>query len=259
MLTRIAFLAMLLLGGRALGQDQDLAQQLQNPIADLVSVPLQNNFEFGVGPGDDFRYVLNLQPVIPIGVGARWNLVSRTIVPIVSQPELVPDAGSASGLGDVLQSAFLSPKESGAVIWGAGAVALLPTATDDLLGGDRWGLGPTAVVLTQMSGWTVGALANHVWSVAGDEDRPDVNQTFLQPFVSYNLPGGTSLGAQTETVYDWEQERWTVPLQAFVGQLVKVGKLPVNLQLAGRWWAEGPPLAPEYGIRFIVTFLLPRG
>jgi hypothetical protein len=174
-------------------------------VADLISVPLQNNFDFRIAPDDDgFRYTLNIQPVIPVSLTEDWNLISRTILPVIQQDEIFLGAGDQFGLGDTLQSLLLSPKRPGpgGAIWGVGPVVLLPTATDDLLGGGKWGAGPTAVLLWQEGPWTLGILAHHVWSFAGDDDRPDVNQTFLQPFVAYTFPNAVSITAQTETTYD---------------------------------------------------------
>jgi hypothetical protein len=160
------------------GHEAELAKQLANPVASLISLPLQSNFDFGIGPDNDgFRYTLNVQPVIPISLTPEWNLISRTILPIIYQDEIFPGSGDQFGLGDTLQSLFLSPAKPGpgGLIWGVGPVFLLPTGTDELLGGEKWGAGPTAVVLTQLGHWTVGFLGNHVWSFAGDDGRSDVD------------------------------------------------------------------------------------
>ena len=157
-------------------------------MADLISVPFQNNINFGVGPDDDVQYILNIQPVIPFKLTEDWNLISRTIVPLIYQPELAPGVGDVFGLGDIQQSLFLSPAKPGKLIWGVGPILQFPTATDDSLGQGKWGAGPTAVALTVHGPWVLGALINNVWSFAGDSDRKDVNQMLIQPFVNYNLP-----------------------------------------------------------------------
>lgn len=238
-----------------------LAKQLQNPVAALISVPFQSNFEFGGGPdGDGFRYLLNFQPVIPISISKDWNVISRTVVPFISQKDMI-GTSSQSGLGDITQSFFFSPKQPtkrGGIVWGAGPVFLLPSATDDLLGQEKLGIGPTAVVLKQADGWTFGLLANHIWSVEGSDDRDDVDSTFLQPFISYTTKASTTFGVQTESTYDWEHDQWTVPLIASVSQLVKIGKQPISLQLGGKYWAEGPDGTPDWGIRFAVILLFPK-
>jgi hypothetical protein len=165
---------------------QDLAKKLSNPIASLISVPFQFNYDTGYGPNDGDKAYVNIQPVIPFTLNDDWNLISRTIVPIAYQNDIAGPSGDQFGLGDISQSLFFSPSKPTAngIIWGVGPVLLLPTATDDLLGGGKWGAGPTAVVLTQRGPWTIGMLANHIWSFAGDDDRSDINSTFLQPFVS---------------------------------------------------------------------------
>jgi len=238
----------------------ELAMKLQNPVASLISVPIQNNFDWGAGPaGDGFQYKVNLQPVIPIRLSEDWNLISRTILPVVYQENVI-GTSSQSGLSDTLQSLFFSPQKPGpgGLIWGAGPVLLLPTATDDLLGAEKWGAGPTAVVLKQTGGWTAGLLANHVWSFAGESDRPDVNATFLEPFVSYTTKKHTAFGINTESTYDWQNSQWTVPLNLMVGQMLKIGKQPVQFLVGVRYYAEGPSGGPEWGLRFQVTFLFPK-
>jgi hypothetical protein len=238
----------------------ELAKKLSNPVAALISVPFQNNFEFGGGPNDDgFRYLLNFQPVIPISLNTNWNVISRTILPFIEQHDLV-NTGSQSGLGDTTQSLFFSPKNPtrSGWIWGAGPVLLIPTATDDLLGTEKLGIGPTGVFLKQEHGWTYGALVNQIWSVAGNENRADVSSMFLQPFLSYTTPRQTTFTLNTESSYDWENDQWTVPINLMVAQLVKVGKMPVQFQIGAKYYAEGPDSAPDWGIRFSVFLLFPK-
>ena len=237
-----------------------LAKAVLNPVASLISVPLQNNFDWGAGPNDDgFQYKLNVQPVIPITLNEDWNIISRTILPYVYQENVI-GTSSQSGLSDTIQSLFFSPVKptQGGWIWGAGPVLQIPTATDDLLGEEKWGAGPTAVVLKQQGPWTYGALVNHVWSFAGESGRDEVNRTFLQPFVSYTTKKFTSFGLNTESIYDWQRSQWTVPVNPFVQQLLKVGQQPIALQLGGRYYAEGPSGAPEWGLRFQVQLLFPK-
>jgi hypothetical protein len=239
---------------------EDLAKKLQNPVADLISVPFQSNFDFGFA-NDGWRATLNVQPVIPIQLTEDWNLITRTILPVIYQGDIVDDGGpSQFGLGDTTQSLFLSPKKRafGKLIWGLGPVFLWPTGTNDSLGTEKWGAGPTGVALAQEGPWTIGLLANHIWSYAGDDGRADVNATFLQPFLTHTWKSGFSLGVNTESSYDWEGEQWTVPVNVFASQLVKLGKLPVDLQAGGRYYAEAPDGGPDWGLRFAIVLLLPR-
>lgn len=238
----------------------ELARKLQNPVANLVSVPIQNNWDFGIGPADAMRYTANVQPVIPFSISDDWNLITRTIVPVIYAESPTVGGSDKSGLGDIVQSFFFSPKAptSGGWIWGAGPVFLWPTASDDALGTEKFGAGPTAVLLKQDSGWTYGLLANHLWSYAGEGSRADVNATFLQPFVSFTTKTYTTFGLNTESTYDWNAEQWTVPLNASVSQLLKVGKQPVSLALGAKYYAEGPSGGPEWGLRFTVSFLFPK-
>ncbi len=197
----------------------------------------------------------------PIALNQDWNVISRTIVPIIWQDDILPGAGSQFGIGDVLQSFFFSPSApmAGGIIWGAGPVFRLPTATDDLLGAEKWGLGPSAVALRQAGGWTYGALVNHVWSVAGDDDRADINATFLQPFVSFTNDDAWTFSRQTETVYDWDGEEWAVPINLAVSKLLAIGGQPISVQGGLRYWAESADSGPEgLGFRLAVTFLFPR-
>ena len=166
-----------------------------------------------------------------------------------------------SGFGDTVMSYFLSPKAptGRGIIWGAGPVFLLPSATHPFLGGGKWGAGPTLVALKQSRGWTVGVLANHLWSFAGDSDRNDINATFVQPFISYTTKTHTTFGLNTEATYDWNNSQWTVPLNLTVAQILKIGGQPVSVTLGGRYYAEGPSGAPEWGARLVFTLLFPTG
>jgi hypothetical protein len=240
--------------------ENDLAMQLVNPVASLISLPLQNNFDWGAGPdGDGFQYRVNIQPVIPFALNDDWNLISRTILPYIYQ-ENIFGTTSQSGLGDTLQSLFLSPQSTGpgGIIWGAGPALLLPTATDDLLGFEKWGAGPTAVALRQHDGWTLGLLANHIWSFAGDDARQDVNATFLQPFLTFTTSTHTTFSMNLESTYNWETEQWIVPINLGVSQLLRIGGSPVQFQLGGRYYAEAPENGPDWGLRFTVSLLWPR-
>jgi len=247
-------------------QEQDLAKKLSNPVAALISIPVQFNYDRTIGPADGGeKFQINIQPVVPFTLDQDWNLVSRTIVPIISQHDVSPGAGDQFGLGDITQSFFFSPAvpTAGGIIWGVGPVFLLPTGTDSRLTAGKWGIGPTAVVLTQRSGWTIGFLANHIWSVGGGVPRAEVtaeiNATYLQPFVSYSTPDAWTFGVNTESTYDWTAKQWSVPVNASVSKIVKFGGLPVSLGGTVGYWAESPTNGPkDWRLRATFTLLLPR-
>jgi len=243
--------------------DKDaLAKALSNPVAALVSVPFQFNYDEGYGPSDDGeRWNLNVQPVIPITLNESWNLISRTILPLIDQTDVLADGSSQSGLGDILQSVFFSPKAETARgwIWGVGPALLLPTATNDLLGAEQWGLGPTAVALKQtQSGWTYGALVNHLVSVAGDDDRADINSTFLQPFLSKGLGQGRTASMNLETTYDWGSQQWNIPLNVSYSNVTKLDSQLASFSGGPRVYIDSPSGGPDWGVRFSVTLLYPK-
>ncbi len=241
----------------------ELAKQLQNPIANLISVPIRLDWDTDIGPEDADRYTYLVQPVIPITLNEKWNVISRTIVPVYIDAES-PVAGGKdiTGNGDIVQSFFFSPKAptAGGWVWGAGPVFALPVASEDELGTDKYSLGPTAVVLKQESGWTYGALANHLWTIAndGDDNRTNVSATFLQPFFSFTTKKSTTYGLNTESTYDWKADEWTVPINATISQLTKIGKQPIQLQLGYRNYVDTPSGGPNWGLRFQLTFLFPK-
>jgi hypothetical protein len=241
-------------------QAAKLAKMLANPVASLISVPLQYDYNENFGTDDEgSKSVLNIQPVWPFSLGEKWNLVTRTIIPLADQNG-VPPGTDASGTGDILQSFFFSPKEPvGGWILAAGPVLLYPTASDVTLGGEKWGAGPTVLALKQAGPWSVGMLANHVASFAGDEARADLSATLLQPFVAYITRTKTTFGLNTEATYDWENEQWSVPLNLVVSQLLKIGRLPVQFQVGVRYWADAPENGPDgLGYRAAVVFLFPK-
>lgn len=253
--------------GQEAGVGQDLAKAAQNPVADLVSLPFQNNTNFGLGPEDRTQNVLNIQPVIPFRIGENWNLVTRTILPVIRQPELTAEEDATWGLGDASISLFFSPSKPGKVIWGVGPILLVPTATADL-GAEEWGTGIAAVILTMPGNWVFGALVNRVWSFADAEggravfpSQPEVDQVLFQYFITYNLPNGWYLTSSPTITGDYNRDsddRWIVPFGGGFGRVFTAGKQPMNVSVQAFSNVEKPDLGPEWTLRFQFQFMFPK-
>ncbi|MEE8361525.1 MAG: hypothetical protein V3R71_05180 [Gemmatimonadales bacterium] len=239
--------------------ESDLAKKSQNPIANLISLPFQNNTTFGVGPGDATVNTFNIQPVYPVTAG-KFNIINRFIMPVVYQGEVVPGIGSEFGLGDLSYTAFVSPAKASGVTWGVGPSFLFPTATDDRLGSGKWAAGLGIVVLATPGKWVVGALAQNVWSFAGDSDRADVNSLLVQYFVSYITPAFYLTSAPIITA-NWEAEsgqQWTIPFGGGAGKLIHVGKTPVDIQAQAFYNVVKPDFAGDWSLRLQFKLLFPK-
>jgi hypothetical protein len=239
-----------------------LRKAAQNPIADLISVPIQENWNFNIPPYNRTQNVLNIQPVVPVGLGQKWNLIVRWISPVVFQPEVSTTELGFYGLGDMNPSFFISPKKS-KVTWGLGPTFVLPTAMNtEELGEGKWSMGPTAVVMVQPGKWTIGVLINNVWSVAGHQDRQDVNQMLVQYFVNYNLKHGYYLTTAPINTFDWkapEGSKSVIPLGGGFGRIMKFGPQHVNVYVQGYGNADHPPGTSSWTLRMEVAFLYPKG
>jgi hypothetical protein len=242
---------------------EELAKAAQNPVADLISLPFQNNTNFNFGPEEDTQNVLNIQPVIPFGINEDWNLITRTIIPVISQPGVAPGQNRKNGLGDIQFTAFLSPKEVGASgwIWGAGAVAQFDSASDDRLGAGAFGLGPSAVMLKSFGPWVVGGLVNNIWSLSADRD--DVNLFLFQPFINYNFPDkpGRYLTFAPIITANWEAKNgntWTVPVGLGIGQITRFGKQPVNMQASAYYNVKKPDFGADWQLRLQLQLMFPK-
>jgi hypothetical protein len=239
----------------------DLAKKSQNPISDMISLPVQNNFNFGMGQDDNAQYILNIQPVYPVRIFEGWNLVNRLIIPYINLPELAPGVGDASGLGDIQYQGYFSPAEPGEIIWGVGPVFSIPSATEEILGSDKWSIGPGIVVLTIRGPWVFGGLINNIWSFAGEDERADVNQMLINPFVNYNMPGGWYLTSAPNITANWEaddDDRWILPIGGGIGKIFNIGNQPINAQLSFYYNIEHPDNGPEWLAKFQFTFLFPK-
>lgn len=236
-----------------------LAEKLANPLANIISLPFQLNYDANAGLDEDGdRLVLNVQPVIPFSLGDDFLLITRTILPIIYQDEVIPDGGDTQfGLGDTYSALYLSPRDSGIahVTYGFGPQLVIPTATNDSLGSEKWSAGPAFVALYQKSPWTIGGLGYHVWSYAGDDDRPYVSNTLLQPFVSYTLGDGWQVLAQVEALYNWNIEEWSIPVSAGFSKVTQLGRQPISVGLQGRYWVDRADGDPEWGLRLVTTFV----
>ena len=247
----------------ALGPEE-LAKLAQNPIANLISVPFQNNTNFNYGPEGGTQNILNIQPVIPVTLNKDWNLITRTIFPLIWQPEMSPAQDSTFGLGDTQLSAFLSPSDaSSGWVWGVGAVAQLPTHTDSALGNGNWGLGPTAVALHLEKGspWVYGMLINNIWSLGTDSSAPSYNNGLIQPFLNYNFKGGTYLTSAPIITVNWDADsdnQWTVPLGGGIGRIFHLGRLPVNTQISGYYNVVTPDYGADWQLRAQVQLMFPK-
>lgn len=259
----IILLILLGFGQTAFSRDEEqLAKLLSNPIANLISFPIQADFDENIGSADEGSgWRINIQPVIPFTLNKKWNLISRTILPVLDQEDIPMQGMGESGIGDIVQSFFFSPQEptSNGFIWGVGPVFLLPSASDDALGGEKWGVGPTGVILKQDGPWTYGGLANHIESVAGDDKRDDISLTLLQPFLTYRTKTNTTFVLENQSTYDWENEEWAVPINFSVQQIIKLGKLPLQIGVGVRYWVVSTDHGADgWGARLQVTFLFPR-
>jgi hypothetical protein len=252
---------------------EDLAKQAQNPIANMISLPLQNNTNFNIGPDDQIQNILNIQPVIPVTINDNWNVITRTIIPIISQPDFFTGGeGRITGLGDITFSAFFSPADAAKLTWGVGPIFLFPSATDGPLGGttedggeslgsDKWGAGLTVVGLTMPGNWVIGSLFSNVWSFAGSGEQ-DINLFTWQYFINYNLPKGWYLTSAPIIKANWEadsDDRWTIPFGGGVGKVFAIGKQPINAQLSAYYPVELP--SDDDGVwqlRFQIQFLFPK-
>ena len=241
-------------------EEEDLAKKSQNPIADLVSVPFQSNTNFDAGPFGRTQEVLNIQPVVPLHINADWNMIARTIIPVISQPNPIFDSNT-NGIGDITQEFFFSPTHPGALIWGVGPVFTIPSATDPILGTGRALLGPTAVALVTPGHWVIGVLANNQWSVGGNPLRKSVNEFVAQPFINYNMAHGWYLASSPVITANWlaaPGQQWTVPVGGGIGRIFKIGDQPVSANITAYYNVVHPTGTPNWQLRAELSLLFPE-
>lgn len=231
---------------------EQLAKAMQNPLASLINVPIQGNFDFGTGPANGHKTTFNIQPVIPVSINEKWNLVTRTILPIISQSDMYGPSGSQFGLGDVLFTGFFSPKAPTAngVIWGVGPAILLPTSTDNLLGAGKFGAGPSALALKQVGAITYGALVNHVWAEG-------ISNTFLNPFLAKNYAGGYAMAINTEITQNWEADAFSGVAMITGSKVFTIGKQACSAAVGPRIH-YGHGRYADWGIRAQLAFMFPK-
>jgi hypothetical protein len=263
--TGVMFWALLSAAGFASAElsPEELAKLAQNPVGNLISVPFQNNTNFNFGPEEKTQNILNIQPVIPVSINEDWNVITRTILPVISQPELAPNVSSQQGIGDTTFTAFVSPANPGNWIWGAGPVLQLPTHNNSELGNGNWGAGPSVVLLHLEKGspWVYGALANNVWALSKDRQGGKYNNGLIQPFINYNFKGGLYLTSAPIITADWKassSDRWTVPIGGGVGKIFHFGKLPVNSQISAYYNVEKPEFGADWQLRAQVQLMFPK-
>jgi len=240
----------------------DIAKQAQNPIASLISVPFQNSTTFGVGEHGGTADALLVEPVIPVTLSPDWNLVTRTIVPLVDEPSLAPGLGDVGGLGDIQLSLYLSPARApNGIIWGLGPSFSFATASDRSLGTGKDSAGLSTAVLTIRGHWLVGTLITDVASLGGQEDRKSVHQFLIQPFINYNFSKGWYLNSSPIVTADWHapsSNKWTVPMGGGGGKILRLGRQAVNCYVQAFDNVVHPHAAGNWTLRVQVQLLFPR-
>lgn len=237
-----------------------IAKKLANPIGALISLPFQNNMDIGIGDYNGSRNTLNIQPIVPFSLNDKYSLITRYIVPVIAQYDITGEDTKQNGLGDALVSGWISNAVvKNGFVWGVGAAFLVPTATNEMLGTKKFGIGPTVIALKQTGGWTYGILINQIWSVAGDSERADVNQMYLQPFLTHNWKSGSGLTLNMEMTQNWEASTTNAYLNIMGGALTKFGNQLVQFQVGPRIQIAAPEGSKSpFGVRAAVIFVFPK-
>ena len=251
----------LMLGGIECSVAQDsteLAKAAQNPLASMISLPFQSNTNFDYGPEEKTQEVLNIQPVMPFELNDDWLLVTRTILPVISQPALTPEGDRTNGLGDTTFTGWFVPAETQKWTWGLGPVLVLPTSTDDELGAGEWAGGASFVALTMPGNWVLGSLISNVWDISGSEE---INSFTWQPIINYNLSDGWYLASVPLITANWEadsDQRWTVPIGMGAGKILRIGKQPINVSSHVYYNLEKPDTVGDWSLRLQFQLMFPK-
>jgi hypothetical protein len=255
------FTVALTLMSLCLSAQANLAQDAQNPVANLISVPFQNNFNFGYGPFKKTQYILNVEPVIPVSISKNWNLIFRTIAPIINEPSLTKSGSSRAGLGDINPTVYLTPAGSHLFTWGAGPTVSIPTATAKVLGTGKLSVGPSLVLVAMPSNWVIGTLVYNLWSVAGSPARPRVDEMNIEYFVTLNLPKNWYISTSPIMTADWEashKNRWTIPVGAGFGRIFELGSQSINASIHGYYNVDRPEFGSRWSLQLGATLLFPE-
>jgi hypothetical protein len=240
---------------------RELARKMQNPVSDRISFSFEDRINFGVGLNNDVQNILNVRSLYSFNLGDEWNLINRTIVPVINQPELVPGTGDQFGLGDISSTFFVMPRSSRFAIFGIGPVVSFPTATDETLGTEKWGVGPSLVVVSMPDQWILGVLGSNLWSVGGDSNREDINSMSIQPFLFYNFPSGWYIVSTPIIRAAWtadSEDRWIVPIGGGFGKIFKIGKQAMNTSAQAFYNVEKPGAVADWSLRLQLQFLFPQ-
>jgi len=247
---------------------QAIVKLSQNPVGNIAVVPFQNNFNYGVGPYTRFQYNLNVQPVIPIMLNPNLSLIARTIIPILVQPSFAPPSacvtasgcGSTFGIGDIQEQLYFGPKtKPGALIWGAGPIFQVPSASPDTLGSGKWSAGAGAAALVMPGHIVTGILVTQIWSFAGQANRANVNAALFQPFFNYNLKDGWALTTAPSFTANWSaaQNKWAVPLGAGIAKTFKAGDQLMQLSCVYYTYVARPITSPQTNLKVTWSLLYP--
>jgi hypothetical protein len=240
----------------------EVAKKMANPIAKHISIPIETDFDFVIGPAHATRVTTYMKPRVPVSLTRNWDLIIETTVPLIYTQPVIDGWGSSKGMGDIQQNFFFTPAQIPAHGWllAAGPGFQYPTGTNERLGRSKFSMGPIAAAFTHKGGWTYGAVAGHLWSLegTGTERRTDINATVIEPAVAYTTKTATSISLSSKSAYDWLTYQWIVPFTATVSQVVKIDKQPVQFSLGTTYYAGGPVGGPRWGMVFTTSFAFPK-